>query len=446
MRLLFIDTPDLISDTNCIHNFCPFYLPLPPEINLLKYKNMISFRSTTALLIFIISIIRLLGQTHTMILTVTNDGTQFRTNEPIVINLHQIKHLSWNVACATVTNAGKGVPSQIDDIDGDSKADEVVFLTDIGPKETQTFKVILSATGQQIEYPSKVYAHMSIGSKATTDIAAFEALGTSNVFNSLYHHGACFESELVGYRIYSDHRQNIDVYGKHKHRLELAVTKFNTNAGHLAAGYGHDVLWIGQSIGCGTLREWHEGKVIEMLDVKRRGQRIIAYGPLRTVVEVTDKGWHDSLYLRTLYILYAGHRDVLVEVDANKPFPKDRMLCTGVQKIGKVPQGIMRQNGIVASWGYDWPDYGKKQLYSKQAVGLATYVPKQYMYKNIEDSLQYITVINTAHKKSFYYWFMACADMEEESPFHSESSWFKSLDLWRERLMNPLKVSIQNKQ
>lgn len=387
----------------------------------------------------------LLGQTHTMLLTVTNDCTQFRTKEPVVVDLRHIEHLTWRIACATVTKAGKDIPCQIDDLDEDSRADEIVFLTDIGPKETQTFKVTLYAVGQQAKYEPQVYAHMSIGSKAITDIAAFEALGTSNVFNSLYHHGACFESELVGYRIYADSRQNVDVYGKRKHRLELAVTKFNTSAGHLAAGYGHDVLWNGQSIGCGTLRDWHDGNVKEMLDVQRRGQRIVAYGPLRTVVEVTDKGWHGSLCLRTLYILYAGHRDVLVEVSANESFPKDCMLCTGVQKIGMVSHGMMQKNGIVASWGYDWPDYGKKQLYPKQAVGLAVYVPEQYKYKNVEDSLQYITVINSVGKQSFYYMFMACADMEEDSPFHSESSWFESLDLWRERLVNPLKVSIQDK-
>ena len=398
------------------------------------------------MLVFIISSMKLFGQMRTIILTVANDCPQFRSNEPVVVNLRQIKRLSWRVACATVTNAGKDIPCQTDDFDGDSRADEIVFLTDIGPKETQTFKVTLSAAGQQAQYEPQVYAHMSIGSKATTDITAFEALGTSNVFNSLYHHGACFESELVGYRIYADQRQNVDVYGKRKHRLELAATKFNTAAGHLAGGYGHDVLWNGQSIGCGTLREWHEGKVLEMTDVRRRGQRIVAYGPLRTVVEVTDKGWHGCLCLRTLYILYAGHRDVQVEVSANEPFPKNMMLCTGVQKIGMAPQGMMRSNGIVASWGYDWPDYGKKQIYSKQAVGLAVYVPEQSVYKNVEDSLQYVSVIRTLGKTSFRYWFTACADMEEDSPYHTGPSWFKSLDLWRERLKNPLKVSIQDEQ
>lgn len=404
---------------------------------------MTNTRIIAILLFFTLSHMTLCGQTYTLTVNVTNDAMMSRADEPVVINLHGVKRLTWSVKSAIVRLNGKELPCQIDDIDGDFKADELVFLTDLGPKETQSFQVTLSATGCKNEYAPRVFAHMSIGSKSSTDISSIESLGTSNIFNSLYHHGACFESESVGFRIYADSRQNVDVYGKRSHRLELATTKFNSTARHLASGYGHDVLWIGRSIGCGTLREWAANGVMEMCDVQRRGQRILAYGPLRTIVEVTDKGWHSSQCLRTSYTLYAGHRDVLVEVETSEPLTEDRKLCTGVQKIGATPQGIMRHNGIIASWGCDWPDYGKKDLYKQQSVGLAVFVPKQFRYKNIEDSLQYISIINAAGRRTFHYWFSACADMEENSDCHSAQSWFKWLDTWRRRLETPLRICIE---
>lgn len=359
------------------------------------------------------------------------------TNEPVIIDLHNIKGLSWYVNQATVMHEGSEVPSQLDDMNGDYRADELVFLTDIAAKETLTFHVMLNAEGQQNRFIPRVYAHMSISSKENTAISAFEALGTSNVFNNLYHHGACFESELVGYRIYSDSRQNVDIYGKKTYRLELPTTKFNTTAKQLEEGYGHDALWNGKSIACGTLRDWNGG-VQEITDVKRRGQRILAYGPLRTVVEMTDFGWHGNLCCRTRYTFYAGHRDMMVEAVFDELLPPEQFFCTGVQKIGTTPQGF-RENGITASWGTDWPDYGKKDLYPQQSVGLAVYVPDQYIYKETEDSLNYLCILHAPEHNSFHYWISCCADMEKDG-YHTATDWFAFLPRWRERLKHPLKV------
>ena len=52
--------------------------------------------------------------------------------------------------------------------------------------------------------------------------------------------------------------------------------------------------------------------------VKNRTQRVIAYGPLRTIVEVVDQGWVADEQLPPVnmtlrYTLYAGHRDIEVE-------------------------------------------------------------------------------------------------------------------------------------
>lgn len=395
------------------------------------------------LFVYAFSVLVVNAKTMTIKVMVANDWSERKSNEPIVIDMHQIKELEWHVTKAIVEIDGKEIPCQIDDMDGDWRADELVFLTDIGAREKQVFDVTLYSEGQQREYEPRVYAHMSIGSKSSTDIAAFETFGGSNVFNNLYHHGACFESEFVGFRIYSDSRQNVDIYGKKSYQLELATTKFNSTSHHLALGYGHDVLWNGKSLACGTLRRWHDG-VQEITDVKRRGQRILAYGPLRTVVEVTNFGWCGNTCLRTRYTLYAGHRDVEVSAYSDEPLPTDLYFCTGVQKIGSFPQGVLKPDGITASWGKDWPDYGKKDIYEEQAVGLAVYVPTEYIYNMVEDSLNYIIVIHAQKQHFFRYWLSFCADMEKESPYHSAKEWFSSLEQWREAILHPVKITLSN--
>jgi len=391
---------------------------------------------------------------------VTNKWNKDKKDEPVVINLHQIKQLNFHVSQAIVMLNGHEIPCQLDDMDGDWRADEVVFLTDIAAHEKQTFSIILRADSLQHEYTPRVYAHMSISPDAKTDLTAFETQGDRFVFNNLYHHGAAFESELVGFRIYSDARQNVDVYGKKTHRLELGHTMFNSKAQHLKEGYGHDVLWNGASIACGTLRNLNPSinlkahpdslrrSVIpaEITQVSRRGQRILAYGPLRTVVEMQDFGWKPDrhtaypLCCRTRYTLYAGHRDVQVDAVFDTPLHNE-CFCTGVQKIGRIPTGLLRPDGLAMSWGRDFPDYGKKDLYPEQSVGLAVYVPPAYIHTLVEDSLSYLYVLKAEGKSSFHYWLTCCADMEQDGPCHSAEAWFDSVEHWKNVLQHPVEVS-----
>ena len=112
-----------------------------------------------------------------------------------------------------------------------------------------------------------------------------------NPYNMLHHHGAAFENELVAYRIYFDHRQTVDIYGKYKQGLELKDTQFYPDKAQAAAGYGDDVLWVGNTFGLGTLRGWDGTSPTMVNDVEHRGQRIVSRGPLRTIVEVYDQCW-----------------------------------------------------------------------------------------------------------------------------------------------------------
>ena len=60
--------------------------------------------------------------------------------------------------------------------------------------------------------------------------------------------------------------------------------------GGLGGGLDGYVLWVGQTFGLGAFRGWN-GKEPTLIDpVRSRTQRIISYGPLRTIVEVIDRG------------------------------------------------------------------------------------------------------------------------------------------------------------
>ena len=387
------------------------------------------------ILAFVLSQV-VVAQQRTFTVRVKNGSMINRRDVPVVVDVRMVH---FDVASARVTLNGREVPCQLDDMDGDFKVDEVVFLADVQAMQTRKYKVNISSRGVQKVYEPRVYVHMGLNDKygKLPTIQGIEAPGDSYIFKDVYPHGAEFESELTAYRVYVDNRQNIDLYGKRKRQLELEKTHFYSVQEDLDAGYGNDVLWAGGSMGCGTLREFKDGGPVLIEDVKLRGQRVVAYGPLRTVVEMKDMGWNGN-HVVTRYIMYAGHREVEVQVQADGAL-RHWQLCTGVQKVGADPVGWTRQNGLAASWGSDYPDYGKKELYKPEAVGLGVYVPEAFFAGTAEDSLQYMCKLRLNKQHFLKYYVTFCADMEEEG-YHSADEWFTYLQAWREEMLTQPRI------
>ncbi len=375
-----------------------------------------------------------------LIVNVSNTQSKSVSDYPIVIGLQDI---GFEVKSATVMLNGTEVPSQLDDMDGDLCPDELVFLADMAASAENKYEITLRSDGEQKAYSPRVYANMGLNDKygKYPTINSIEAAGDSYLFKDVFPHGAEFESELTAYRVYFDNRQNIDLYGKRHRGLELERTHFYSVRKDLDEGLGNDVLWAGGSMGCGTLREFKDGSPVLVDNVKVRGERIIAYGPLRTVVEFKDMGWNGN-NIKTLYIMYAGHREIEVHVKSSAPLT-GWQLCTGVQKVGIEPFGWVKKNGLAMSWGKDFPDYGKKDLYAPEAVGLAVYVPKTYLTDIAEDDLQYICVMKLDHQNSLKYYVTFCADMEEISDIHSAAEWSEYVQKWMLGIKNDgIKIKI----
>ena len=400
------------------------------------------------------------AQTKTLQVTVTNSWKGEKVDEPVVVKLPHVKKVDFEVKGARVTCDGVVVPCQLDDMDGDLRADEVFFLADMKGKETKTYEVELSAEETKTEVAPRIYTALQLRDKQDKhpDVLRVEAPGGSFVFNDIYMHGITMESELTGYRIYFDHRQNIDLYGKKYRRIELPETQFYTSEEQLKEGYGVDVLWAGNAIGCGSLKDWKNGQPENWTNVGVRGQQIVTTGPLRTVVEVYDLGVRDEeglMYdMHQRYSLYAGHRDLRVDVKfkpslQSKSSWGKKLFCTGVQKVGVTAdeatrkghesEGYVKKDGLAASWGCDYPDMGKKQVWAPEAVGMAVYVPQEYISDTKVDDLNYLFVVMPDKEPSLHYFVTFCADKEERG-YHTAKEWFASLDDWRDGVSHPVKV------
>ena len=389
---------------------------------------------------------------QTLNVSVKNNATTNRDAVPVVIDL---KTQTTPVKSALVTLNGVETACQLDDLDGDGTYDELCFITSLKKKEEKTFVVSLSKAGAPKEYPSKLYAEMLISNKKVQSsnkhdlkLSRFTVDNGTNPYWMLHHHGPAFENEMVAYRIYFDHRQTVDIYGKYKQGLELKHTQFYPDKEQKAKGYGDDVLWVGQTFGLGTLRGW-DGNAPQMLtDVEHRTLKLVARGPLRTIVEVIDDGWKapcpttkERISMNTRYTLYAGKRDCEVSISFNKPVPSHNF-STGIIN---VKNSVEHSNGkgLRGCWGTDWPVSEKDSAgHKRETVGLGIYIPQKNVVKELTANKDNYPFVVGNINRQFTYHITFCSDNETWG-FHSAKEWFAYLDGWKKELESPVTVSIK---
>ena len=394
--------------------------------------------------------------TRTVTVFVRNQLDNARTDQPVVISLAQY----GEVRSALVTVDGQEIPCQLDDLNQDDIFDELCFLANLGERERKQYTVTLFDKGEPRSYPARVYADMLV--RNTSDkklkknqqnnfLESITVRGdAADAYHIQHHHGVDFESELNGIRIYFDARQTLDLYGKYQKRLELQDTQFYTDAEQKAQGYGDDVLWVGQTFGLGAFRGWDGTKPTLVEPVRSRTQRIISYGPLRTIVEVVDRDWqapltssishHPSSITMTLrYTQYAGHRDTDVDVFFNKNV-SDYRFSTGVINV-KGSVEYSDRHGLRACWGTDYPATDTTK-WKRETVGLAVLVP----HKNIaseepanKDNYAFVLKIDGTHMA----YKVNYTSANETFGYHSAQEWFDYLKAWRREVDHPVIVKIK---
>ena len=384
----------------------------------------------------------------TVTFKVSNPSKAPRTDVPVIIPLEA----GWGpVATAIVTEGQKEIPYQLDDLDQDGTFDELCFLADLKSKENATYQVTFAPEGEPRTYPARVYAEMLIRNdkvkeknKHNNFIESITARGDcANSYNIQHHHGVDFESELNGIRIYFDQRQTIDLYGKYQKRLELEATQFYTSKEQKAEGYGDDVLWVGNTFGLGAFRGWDGQQPTMIAPVRSRTQRIISYGPLRTIVEVFDRGWKADkdkapLNMTIRYTQYAGHRDTDVDVFFDKNVA-GYTFSTGIINV-KDSEEFSDKKGLRACWGCDWPS-SDHENFKPETVGLGIWIPRQYIKSEEPSNKDNYAFVLRTDDNHLSYKIIYCSD-NETFGYHSAQEWFGFLKNWKAlEIEQPVKIT-----
>lgn len=376
--------------------------------------------------------------------TVSNPIDKPREAVPVVVPVKAAE--GKDVKSVTIKNHPE-IAWQLDDLNDDGFADELVFLVDLAPNQTEKYTIDFSNQSSMAEFESGTNAYIRLNdkNKKYPKIQAIAFPGSADnrqMYNSIYGHGAVLEGLHNAIRVYMDNRQSIDLYAKNTPRLELEKTGFYTTRQQLEEGYGRDVLWAGTSVALASFRGYQNGVPVTIDTVATRSQRVVTTGPVRSIIEVADRGWvynGKPIDMRQRYTIYNRHRDYDVEVSL-VGVGENVDFCTGVQKLAIDNQGFVTSDGLAGSWGSNVPDKNMADI--SDTVGLGLWVADDNLVSVKEDDVNYLTILRPDSKGVIRYSFTSGAVRESASP-HSADDWFDYLRNWKALKSSPVKVRVK---
>lgn len=257
------------------------------KLNRLSKKRIIYGLLTCAALLVGVNILQAASGIKVIKLIVTNPQSVARNDVPFVVTIDAVRKIapdfdgkSFIVTTSDETTLKddaaaikfRPIPAQADDLDGDGKADEIVFTMNLASREK---RVVTIAYGAE-----SVIAPLRIKFPARTHAA----------FNKKYE-GMGWESDRTAWRLYFDARNAIDLYGKRQHTLTLDYFALPKVDYHQESPFGRDIYKNGDALGIGSIGAMVDGKPIKVAEVGERTWKVIADGAVRSIVDLNYKNW-----------------------------------------------------------------------------------------------------------------------------------------------------------
>ncbi|MFD0836738.1 DUF4861 family protein [Mariniflexile aquimaris] len=171
--------------------------------------------------------------------------------------------------------------------------------------------------------------------------------------------GPGWENGQIGYRLYLDWRNAIDIFGKKVDSLVLPyVGQDGFDSYHEPSDWGQDILKAGKSLGIGGYGRIVADSIVHFQKVKNTFAKIENTN-VSSTVEISYTGWesgNESIDLNTKLSIYSHDRFTKATLTPSKEVTG---ICTGIVKFKEIP--LIKKVG--SKWAYI-ATYGKQTLAS----------------------------------------------------------------------------------
>jgi len=213
--------------------------------------------------------------------------------------------------------------------------------------------------------------------------------------------GPGWENQQVGYRLYLDWRNAIDIFGKKVDTLVLPyVGQDGFDSYHEPADWGQDILKAGKSLGIGGYGRYMNDTVAHFRSVAHT-KASVSNSEENSSVEINYEGWktgNDSIDLDAKLSIFPEGRETKVELTPSKEIEG---LTTGIVKFETVP--LVKKESEDGEWGYI-ATYGTQTLVNDDdKLGMAIFYKKEQVQKQLEGPFDHLLIFKPTTSTITYY-------------------------------------------
>lgn len=248
---------------------------------------------------------------------------------------------------------------------------------------------------------------------------------TDHSFDIRYE-GPGWESNKVGYRLYLDWRNAIDIFGKKTEAMVLPqVGQDGFDSYHQMSDWGQDILKAGKGIGIGSIDRFLNKERLHFFSVDSTVVKI-ENKPEASIVQINYYGWktaNDAIDLTSKLSISPDQRHTKHSIRASK---KITGICTGVVKQKNTE--LFKKTSENKKWAYI-ATYGEQSLVPDK-LGMAIFYEISTIESEVETDLDHLLLFRPSTKQIDFYF--SAAWEQEKDGIKSKEEFVKYLE---EKLM-----------
>lgn len=235
--------------------------------------------------------------------------------------------------------------------------------------------------------------------------------------------GPGWESDKVGYRLYLDWRNAIDIFGKRTDTLVLSkVGQDGFDSYHHPSAWGMDILKAGKALGIGAIGRYKQEKVLHFEKVSGR-EASVFNSTKESKVTVNYKGWvteKDTIDFTSVLSIAPGERYTKHVIIPSKEI---NGICTGIVKFKNIP--LVSKTSTNGKWAYI-ATYGDQSLVPDK-LGMAIFYETKTVASQQESEFDHLLVFKPA-KSAVTFYFLGAWE-QEKNGINSEEAFYAYLNL-----------------
>ncbi|GAA4300849.1 DUF4861 domain-containing protein [Compostibacter hankyongensis] len=314
----------------------------------------------------------------------TNPGGFAQPDAAVVIRREEWERSRQEIADNAVLvfrdSAGQPVPSQLDDLDGDGRWDEIALLYAFAPRQQVGLFYDWVDSAQAPVFPKRTHIYLG-----KWDSLARKYIPLQSEDRPTDHHrqlsgtflyqmeGPTWENDRIAFRQYLDERNQKDIYGKRISRMYLEnIGAPGTPSYHELHDWGMDILAVGNSLSAGGLGLRYRDTLYALGPSETAHVDMLADGPVRSVLRISQTGFHvaDTAFaLSETISIWAGVSGYGSAVTLQGPLDSAELL-TGVPDLKEGLSPLNENYGNFGAYG----TYGR-QSENGDNLGMAVVFP-----------------------------------------------------------------------